>query len=200
VLILYGVSLLLGSAAVVVTTARNSVSILVLTVLALIAFVCVRVFGGVRITDLWGRMKDEMERRQRSADAKISVEKTLIQMRTASKPLEVWEALSASLESLGLDYAKLRLFGISGSQPLLLSWPDSGREAIKWPIQDSDFWFARFTVQSNGHLLGELEVGKAVQKTSPLPDMPELVDRLRRELAAQVERLSSREHGATSKE
>ena len=191
VLVLYGACVALGGVAVLMTMSRNEVSVFLLGSLAIIAFVCVRVFGGMRLTDLWMRLKEDLEHRQLSADARVSVEKAVIRMRTCAETRELWEAFSSALQSLGLDYASLRLYGLGGAQPMELTWLHSNGDEAAGSNTESDTWFAKLKLQNNGHVLGELKVGKAVHVEHLLADTPQLVDRLRREMAAQIERLSS---------
>ena len=200
VLILYGVCVLLGSAALLITMARNSVVILVLAVLTILAFLCIRVFGRMRITDLWGKMKDDMERRQRSAEARNSVEKALIRMRSATNPLEIWQFFTSSLEALGLDYVTFRLNGANDPDTPVLKWTNPKRKTDNSSPASPDLWTARLQVRSNGHVFGELELGQSVHNANVLPDTSVLVDRLRREMSILIERLGGREQGAGSRE
>lgn len=148
------------------------------------------------MSDLWGRLSGELQYRQRSGEARSSVEKAMHHMRGSANPDALWEAFSTGLESLGLDSARFDLFEVSGVKACLLTWPGDEKADVNQEVPGADCWSARFRVQSNGHLFGELELRKTVQECSLLADAPELVDRLRKEMAVQLERMLVSDAGA----
>jgi len=194
VMLLYLACVVLGGAALLVTAGRGEVTVLVLGVLGIMAFVCVRVFGGLRFSQVLGRLSEEWTRRQRSAEAKVWIERVVSQMRAARDEESLWKAFSTGLETLGLDHARFEVFdravpgrgrGVPGKREFIWS---NGAEGRTDPFPP-DTWTARLRVQNNGHLLGQLEVRKAVDGSPLLEVTPELVDRLRYEMASQIERL-----------
>lgn len=185
VLVLYVVCVVLCCAALLVTAGRNEVTIMVLGSLGIIAFVCVRVFGGVRGVDLWKRFTQEMERRQRCADARVAVEKAMQRMQDAENSSAVWEAFREALGRLDFDFATLRLNGNSGSQPTTLTWSSHDAHALSAEDLGTDGWFARLGVRSNGWTLGELELGRLGRET-PLPEAPELLGKLRDQMSEKM--------------
>ncbi|MCK4282832.1 MAG: undecaprenyl/decaprenyl-phosphate alpha-N-acetylglucosaminyl 1-phosphate transferase [Candidatus Brocadiae bacterium] len=191
VLILYGACVALCVAALLVTAGRSEVTLMVLGSLAVVAFVCTRVFGGLRFFDVVGRISRGLEHSQRSGRARVSVEKAVARMKRAPSVSTVWLAFSEALESLDLDYARLHLKRVGRLHASVLHWPD-GRP---WTGEQSkpvlDAWSALLSVHSNGHAFGELELRKSVLTSSLLPEAPELAERLRHELSGQVERLSA---------
>lgn len=189
VVMLYVTCIILGGAALVVAAGHDEMILLVLGALGIIAFVSIRVLGGLRVSDLWSRFSGELRRRHQSAEARTSVQKAIARMRTAASPGAVWEALSTGLESIDLDFAAFRLLGVPKSGPRILTWSNHENRVVNREALGPDSWSAKLRVQSNGHLFGELEVGKTIQDSPLLADAPELVDRLRNEMALQIERL-----------
>ncbi len=189
VIILYGACVALCGAAVLVNVEQSGLTtLLVLGVLCIVVFVSVRLFGGVRFTDLVARMRDDLERRQRATEAKISVEKAVILMRNAHKPSELWECFSTAVEGLGLDRATLRLSGGGQAKPEVMVWEKKGNNGRP---EGFDVWSARLSVHNGGAVWGELQMDQAVHEQAPLlPEAAELADRLRRELAVQLVRLA----------
>ena len=189
VLVLYFICIVLGAAALIITAGRSEVTIIVIGSLAITAFVCVRVFGGLRFAHLWGRFFEELARRQQSADAKVAVEKVVSYMRSATDTDSLWELFSTGADRLGLDHASLRMFGESETMQRVFTWDhDHAAEPNETPPQ-AENWGAQLHIHNNGLVLGELKLIKFIHD-SPLPaDTPELVDRLRREMGAQMERL-----------
>ncbi len=62
VVILYVVCIFLGGAALLVTAGRSEVTVLVLGSLSIMAFVCVRIFGGLRFSQVFARLAEELLR------------------------------------------------------------------------------------------------------------------------------------------
>ncbi len=197
VLVLYVACVALCGAALLVTAERSEVTILVLGSLGMIAFVCTRVFGRLRFADVVGRVTDELEHNRRSRRARISVEMAVTHMEAALDADALWDALSIALEGLELDGARLRLNGASGLQPRTLTWHSDGTDGMAGPRLPLDCWSARLRVQTNGSFFGELELQKSVQRGPLLAEAAELAERIRAELAAQIERLGKpTEHAA----
>ena len=190
VLLLYAACVALGAVATFMTASRDAVSAVMLAALILVALVCVRVLGGMRFGDLWRRLNSEWKERRRVADARISVERTVARMRTVTDVSTLWQAFCAGLEGLGLDFAELRLQPAGGTAPLVLSWKP-GRVADPPGEDPAETWLGHFRLQCNGHMFGQLDLGKSIETGPLLPDAPGLVDRLRGEMASHVERLSS---------
>ena len=191
VIILYAGCVALCGAAILLNVERSAVATMILGVLLLVAIVWVRVLGGIRFSDLMSRFKWEMERRQKSTEAKIAVEKAIAWMRTASKPAEMWESLFLPLEALGLETATLQLYRDNGTGAVVLTWSVRGKEGDEQNTARADQWSARLQIRSDGRLLAELELSRTIGDTPTLPDAPELIHRLRGELTAQLARMAA---------
>ena len=190
VLILYSASVLLGAAALLITLERSRVTILVLGSLALIAFVCVRVLGGVRLEDVLDRFVRDSERRQTSNTARVSVEKALQQMRASLSTGGLWEACSNAFKDIGLDYATLQLRRKDGSEGEAMSWYNQGHWRTEEKDEGADRWSGQVEVRHGRELLGALDIGIKTRGSIPMAEIPELVDLLRQEIADSLKRLS----------
>jgi UDP-GlcNAc:undecaprenyl-phosphate GlcNAc-1-phosphate transferase len=186
VLSLYLACMALGAAALLIAAGRNMVTIVVLGTLLITTFVCARMFGGLRLLDLLKRISADFNRQQRVSDAKIAVERAVARMKEAKSAPELWGALTSTFESLDLDHAMLRL-GAAGEAQTVLHWSGHrGQERSK-----TELWMARLKVRYEGRELGDLEVDCNIEEALPLPNIPDLVDRLRREIAAQIGRMAA---------
>ena len=190
VLILYLACVSLGGAAMLVTVERAEVTLLVLGSLGIAVFASARLLGAPRLVDLWGRVSEELARSHRASEARVAVARAIARMRAASSTDALWQEFCEVPRGLDLDFATLRLHDSPYAEPLVLSWPGSSGEAMGRLALEPDVWSARLSIRGNGSAFGELEVGKASQD-SPLPSYaPELLDRARREMAMQIERLA----------
>ncbi len=189
VVTLYVASIILGGAALVMAAGHHEMIPLLLGALGVIAFVSIRVLGGLRLSDLWGRFTEDLRRRQQSGEARTSVQEAVARMRVAMSAEAVWEAFSTGLEGIDFDFATLRLLDVPKSGLRTFTWSNHENQVVNRQMLGPDSWSARFRVRSNGHLFGELEVSKTVQDSPLLAGASELVDRLRSEMASQIERL-----------
>jgi len=185
VLVLYGACVALGGAALIITMKQAELTVLVLGSLGVVGFVCVRVVGGLRFGDVWGRVSGELARRERTAEAKVSVERSVARMRVAPTIDAVWAAVAEGFAGMGFDVATLRLYPTTGGQPRTLTWRAAGGEPAVLVALEPDIWSVRLAVHSDV-ALGDLEAAKAVGHGPLLAEAPELLDRLRRELAARI--------------
>ncbi len=185
VLALYLACVVLGVAALAVTAGRSEVTLAVLGSLFVVAFVSARLFGGMRLAELWSRLTGELSRRRHTAEAKVSVERAISQMGAVADTDALWREFCRGLEGLGLDSAVLRLHVAGEPEPRVLAW----RAPDRRDDEEGDNWSARLKVRANGQIYGRLEVSKAIDRAPMLADAPELLERLRAEMASQMERL-----------
>ncbi len=188
VLLLYSVTLLLGVAALLITIGRNEVTVLVLGALAIIAFVSIRVLGGLRIEDLLGRFSEAQARRRLFSTVRASIEEAFQRMQEARTVGGLWESCSKAFAALDLDYATLRLCRPDGSPEQAMSWMRAGTPV---PEDTRDVWTGRLALKSNGDDFGSLEIGKKVNEAMPLVETPELIYLIRRDLTVHLARLKA---------
>ena len=183
VLVLYFVCVVFGASALLMTFERGEEALLVLGAMGIIAFVCVRVFGGVSLTGIASRGFD--------AGARAAFERALRQMQKAEDIAGVWTSCHAALEAIGLDRAELHLSTAAHTE--VLRWsrePDADERSAP----AGDRWAARLKVGA-----GDPETGAALEivRTSPqgqrIDLVSELVDNLREALGVHVKRVFARD-------
>jgi UDP-GlcNAc:undecaprenyl-phosphate/decaprenyl-phosphate GlcNAc-1-phosphate transferase len=191
VLTLYVTTIVLGGAALLITIERSEVTILVLGSLALIAFVCVRVLGNVRLEDVVSRLTQAQSRKRTMTNARVSVERAMQQMHSALTAGGLWEACSEAFKDLGLAYATLKLARGAGTDPQMMSWLSSASHPPAGPGKQADTWSGSLSIQRNNRDYGVLEIGMKVSGTMPLAEIPEYTDLLRHEFAKNLDRLAA---------
>lgn len=189
VLTLYVTTIVLGGAALLITIERSEVTILVVGSLALIAFVCVRVLGNVRLEDLVARLTQAQDRKRTSATARLSVERAIQQMREALSVGGLWESCAEAFKDMGLTRATLKLSHSPASEPEVMSWFGGGAAASAKSNRKTDAWSGSLSIQRSSHMYGVLEIGLEVAGSMPIAEIPEYMDLLRHELAKNLDRL-----------
>jgi UDP-GlcNAc:undecaprenyl-phosphate/decaprenyl-phosphate GlcNAc-1-phosphate transferase len=190
VLTLYAICLLLGGAALVITFARSEVVLFVIGSLIATAFVCIRIFSGVRMTDVLDKLSLDAEHRQRSSEVRVLMEQAMDLMQHARDMRSLWAACTQALEELELDTAKLVLCGARGSELDAWIWQRRLDPPGSAPVEPTDEFSARLGLRENGELIGELVVGKAVRPGFFIPETGELLNRLQKELTAHILRVA----------
>jgi UDP-GlcNAc:undecaprenyl-phosphate GlcNAc-1-phosphate transferase len=192
VLLLYAVCLMLCGGAVLLTAGRNDVTLMVLGSVGIIAFVSIRLFGQLRLREVLERFSDDWTRGRHCASARLAVEKAVDRMRAADTVGAVWEAFAEASGGLELDFARLCPNGDHGFEGAPMVWESAREQENGGRDVCPDGWFAVLSVHSNGRLFGELQLGRRRENGQMLSVTPELVERLRQELGAHLDRLSGR--------
>ena len=190
VLTLYVTTIVLGGAALLITVERSEVTILVIGALALIAFVCVRVLGNVRLEDVVTRLTQTKERKKTSNAARVSVERAIQNMRTAYTTGGLWDACSEAFKDFGLDYATLKLGGGLGSKPEQMSWLNANHPLSARSDATTDAWSGSLQIERDHRQYGALKIGLSLNDALPMAEIPEYMNLLRYELARNLDRLA----------
>jgi len=191
VLTLYVTTIVLGGAALLITVERSEVTILVLGSLALIAFVCVRVLGNVRLEDVVSRLTQAQTRKRTTTNARISVEHAIHEMRAALTAGGLWEACSEAFKDMDLARATLTLPREPGSEPEVMTWLGTNSIPASGPGKQLDTWSGTLSVRRNERDYGALEIALKLSDTMPIAEIPEYMDMLRYELAKNLDRLAA---------
>jgi len=189
VLILYGACVVLGAIAYVVAMGREEITVFLLSSLAILAYVSVRVFGGMRVLDVVGRVSEDFSRMGRSAKAKLSVERSINRLAEASSYDALWAALSEAFTGLDIDAALLEIKQAGSAERRRFAWPVRTGEARDPADSGLNAWFARLAIRDGRRVVGELRLTKLVHGVTLLPAAPDLVERLRSEIGRHVTRL-----------
>jgi UDP-GlcNAc:undecaprenyl-phosphate/decaprenyl-phosphate GlcNAc-1-phosphate transferase len=116
VLLLYGVSAVLGAAAVVVAYLSSAVAVWVLLAVATVAYLGLRRLGYIDID----ATEDLLARRRRNAEIRSAIRRVGNALRQANSVPEVWGAVRMGAAALGTDGVALRLRG----------FPSRGEDAL----------------------------------------------------------------------
>ncbi len=191
VLTLYITTIILGGAALLITVERSEVTLLVLGSLALIAFVCVRVLGNVRLEDIVSRLTQAQTRKRTAHNARTSLEHAIQGMRAARSAGGLWEACSEAFKDMGFARAALTLPHEFGPEPEIMTWLATNSVPAPDPGKQSDTWSGTLSVRRNGRDYGALEIALKLNGTTPIAEIPEYMDLLRYELAKNLDRLAA---------
>lgn len=185
VLVLYLACVVFGAAALLMTWERGEATLLVLGTVCIIAFVCVRVFGGIDLAGIVGRGFD--------AGARAALERALQEMQKAGEIEGLWRSCHPALQAIGLNRAELRLTGPSPDDTHVLVWSKRrDADAAGTAALEGDRWSARLSIRaSNADIQGALEIVKLSPPDQRMDLVSELVDSLREALSVHLERVSA---------
>ena len=202
VLVLYGVSVILGCVALVMAvleTGALPVAIAGVTILAVIA--AVHLLGGREFSAIGSRILGAWRRRSRRRRAWVEVYQAAARMETSDSVEQMWEDVGGLLTALGVDVARVSLSREDGGTRVL-EWTRPG--AVEPVLTDGgvvhEGWTARLPLEENGHVCGELMLGKDARLGPPADGLPEMVTVLRSEMVKTLGRLNASPAGASQGE
>ncbi|MBN1510506.1 MAG: undecaprenyl/decaprenyl-phosphate alpha-N-acetylglucosaminyl 1-phosphate transferase [Phycisphaerae bacterium] len=189
VLTLYVICVVLGLAALLITFGRNEMVLFVIGALVVTGFVCVRIFSGVRFSDVLVKLSEDKERRDRAAEARFAVDRAVHQMPNAETLEGLWDLCSGVFEALELDYAHLALYAADGREMSAKTWHGANHGLAAAEDVEIDGWSCRLGLRESDRAHGELVVGQRLERYLVLPELPDLLDRVREAMAGQIARL-----------
>lgn len=189
-LTLYAICLALGAAALLITFARSEVVVFVIGSLVVTAFVCVRLFSGVRLVDVVDKLSQDNARNQRSSQARVLVARAVDRMKRAKDLEDLWSACSEAFEGLEINSATLTLSETANPPGGGRSWKREGAPQQNGAGRLLDGWSARLGLYRGDKVLGELAMTQTMSDHLPVVEMPDLFDHLRRALTDQLGRLT----------
>jgi UDP-GlcNAc:undecaprenyl-phosphate GlcNAc-1-phosphate transferase len=181
VLILYAMCVILGTSALLISFARSEVVLLVVVSLIALAFVCIRVFSGVRLTDVMAKLSEDKLRQTRSKEVLAVVDKAVRDMRAAEELEKLWSICTEAAAALSFNYAELRLAEKDGTARRGRVWKQDGEQN-----GEADGWAVRLGLRNEGRSLGQLVLRKDLGSIRDDLENPELLDRLRDEFARRL--------------
>jgi UDP-GlcNAc:undecaprenyl-phosphate GlcNAc-1-phosphate transferase len=184
VLILYGACVALCGTAYLIAVGRNELTLFLLGALGIVGFASARMFGGMRMHDVFDRFSEDLNRLGRSASAKLAVERSIARMAAADSLDALWQECAEAFGGLQIDAVRLNMVP-SGR---VFGWParpPTGPSVVPPP----NAWTARFSMELDRETTADLEVVKIVNGETLMPDVPHLVERLRGELARNLRRI-----------
>ncbi len=105
--IVYAASLLLCAGALLSMNGHREVACVALGALTVLIFVCVRILGAVRLTDLGRRVAQDWAARHAAGAARIEIERLLCRLSALQDLDSIWAACGPVLECLGIAHARL---------------------------------------------------------------------------------------------
>jgi UDP-GlcNAc:undecaprenyl-phosphate GlcNAc-1-phosphate transferase len=189
VLLLYALTVVFGAAAVLIALGRNEVTVLTLGTLFLITTVSIRVFGGLKLSDLFVRLYSSRQERRTAGMLRWIVDRAVQQMALAETAGGLWEACSEVFREMGMDHAEL-VFSPDVNVPWdKLAWQAGAKTASCVSSDGSDAWQMALTVRADNRPMAVLKVCQNVDQSPILPETPVLLLVLRDALAAHLSRL-----------
>jgi len=186
--VLYGISGILGCAALVMALAKSVVAFAIACVVIVAIFgVGVYLIGGREFISVPSLVLQALRRRRRRGKAWVRVYHVLARMENVVDLEELWAELEQLLSDLDLDTARVEAVG-PGEMRAELSWhrPGAAGEGDM-----AEGWTARLPLLNGGQVQGSIELGKDTAR-SPLPEaIADMVDVVRIGLIEALERLLS---------
>ncbi|NLF19234.1 MAG: undecaprenyl/decaprenyl-phosphate alpha-N-acetylglucosaminyl 1-phosphate transferase [Lentisphaerae bacterium] len=172
VLIIYSICIALCVGAVLSITADRELVLMVFGAMGIMVFVCVRILGAFRFTDLRTRFTRDWQCREASSHARVAVERCAHHLARCTSLDELWTHCGVALQALDIDEARLAIPG--GDRPgFELTWrlpggvstasaPESWQVCLKvmaGPTRGPALLVASSVVDGNQFLLpGRLEL------------------------------------------
>ncbi|RKX31750.1 MAG: undecaprenyl/decaprenyl-phosphate alpha-N-acetylglucosaminyl 1-phosphate transferase [Verrucomicrobia bacterium] len=157
VITLYLVTVSLGALAFLITVSRSEVVILLLGTFFVVGFVSVRLFSGVRLRDALEKMHQDRLRREQEMAARLALERATERCARADSLPQMWRICEETLDTFGMEWAKLTLFAEERADYQVFTWEKAGR-----PMEAGAVWSATLPVSHDGQRLGELVVGRRI--------------------------------------
>jgi UDP-GlcNAc:undecaprenyl-phosphate GlcNAc-1-phosphate transferase len=199
VLTLYGISVVLGLAALlIITVGRNEVVLAVIGSLLVTAFVCVRIFSGVGFTDVFSKLAADRSRRVRQSLVSVAVERTLNDLPGAKNLDELWGLCGNAFEGIGADFAELYIHGAAGD-PARWKWTRKHEVTADTEPATGDEWCGKMSLYHDGRPIGEFCV-KYAQAAEQMFEVAEVMERLKTGIAEHVWRLAKKQSGSSHPE
>lgn len=189
-LMLYGVSVILGCAALVIAFLDNTVAVGIAAGMIVAILVAVYAFAGGEVMAIGSQIVQAWRRRQRRREAWTQVYKTTAKMENAANLEQMWEDIGELFGELGLDMGHVSLADVGGVLGTYDWWRGTDPPELTSGGGMLHGWTVKLPLEQNGRICGELMLGKDSQR-GPLPGgLPEMVDVLRGEIVKTLTRLN----------
>jgi hypothetical protein len=146
------------------------------------AFVCIRVFGQLNLSDVLVRLADDRAARRRSSKARVAVERAVQTIGRSDNMGSLWSSCAPALRRLGITEAMLHVDGTS------LRWERRDSASPAGDIEDQ--WHGTLHLRHNGDTIGRLELRTRGRQDILLPDTPMLAQQLTRAMSARCAQMA----------
>jgi UDP-GlcNAc:undecaprenyl-phosphate GlcNAc-1-phosphate transferase len=189
VLTLYLICLILGGAAVLISLGRSEVVILVLGSLGIVVFVSVRLFSGLRISDVLDKMSLDKLRKEMAAEARAVLGRAVESMKQADDLDAIWKISGGVFEALGCCDAGLMLNDEAGAQIKSFSWQKNADAGGERKRLEGDYRSAELGIRLKSGMSGLLFVREEIGDNEVGAELLEMIGPFRDKLAEEIGRV-----------
>lgn len=198
VLLLYAITVIFGAAAVLIAMGRNEVTLLTLGTLFLITFVSIRIFGGMRFTDLLARIYSSQQERRTAGLLRWITDRAIQQMTSAQTVGGLWDICTEAFREMGMDRAELAFAPEANVAWDKLAWQRLGGTEPCPATGPANIWQVVLSLTVQKHHIAVLRVCQDLSLSTLLPDTPGLLLVLRDALEIHLGRILVRTNAAAS--
>ncbi len=176
VVVLYGISITLCLASVIMVLTRSQYSALIFALLVLATIIGTRMLKLVNVSDVRDRLRQDHDEHKWRKTATVAVEAAIQKSRIATSAKELEECLSPAFDSLELDEVQVQLAGQLSFKFLRASTPNSSNASHPGEIEDE--WKLQLPLRHRDQVVGRI----VALKRGPIRAFknPELmIDRIR---------------------
>lgn len=185
VLAMWGICVLFTGAALLLAIDEDETTLMILGSILIGSLVFGRIFGGVALRHVLGRVQNDLHQHTITNEAKLAVNRLVHELDHTHNLNEVWQKVKQTLPDMGLDYARLELGGNgSAVSPDIFSWRNS-----ELPISqdgENDFWEGFFNIEFQGKKLATLTVGRHIDERGQSREILYLVAELKKVLGRRL--------------
>jgi len=191
VLIMYGMCIVLGVLALLLTLEKNELTIIILGSLTIIVFISVRLFGELRVNKLMSSLSENIKENKNNSDTRVALEVLSHQLDTAKDIEEVWSSCGRIWEKLKLDKAILFIGAHPSTKADSYHW-DSEPHELSSSINniEQDKWNCKLNLRSANIVYGSIELTKSINRGELLSVTPEIASSIRDKIEPVILKLS----------
>ncbi len=190
VLLLYGVSVLLCIAALIITLGRNEATIIIIGSLIIVAIVATRVFTGLSFRDIVNRIHSANSEREAARTARHVVSRVIRQLGSVVSDQDAWKFCCEAFAALNVLNAKLVVR--RGSNVVNFSWERDETGGSAKAKMTGDTCSIRLGMSASHGESGHIEIVKALVVPMPASDILTLLKELRDALVEREQSLAGR--------
>jgi len=195
VMILYLVTVLLGSLAFLMTVSRSEVVVLLLSTFLVVGFVAVRVFSGVRLHDALAKLASDRQLREQETQARLALERARAALARVRDMEQMWEVGRQVFAAFDMEWARLAVFADRESDYRVWGWERAGAREKS----GLGTWSATLPLRHEGRVLGELVLGRSLTRDRTPIWSAELLRQLADMLGSVLARLRSQGEAGSSR-
>jgi hypothetical protein len=154
VVVLYGISIVLCLASVIMVITRSQYSVFILVLLALAMVIGTRVLKLINLTELRDRVLQDHEEHRWRKSLTLDVERAIQACANADSVQEIWQSLSQVFEYLSMNRVELHV--LDGDHGQKLIWNQGQNHNQDKPTIEVDIWHLTLEMLNGETKLGHL--------------------------------------------